>query len=136
MDIGGVDPGELRPQGPGSSCDQQLVVGFPLLPVAVQVSDQYLLPVGINGQDFAFGLYVNAKFLSKGFRSPGNKSVFCVDQTGDIVGDASGGKRGVWASFKYLDLRLRLKPSYLRRGAHSGRIAADYYQFCHHFSPN
>ena len=70
------------------------------------------------------------------FRGADNEFFFLVDNPADIVGNSSGGKRGVRAPFVDDDVQLGTAPLCLGGGAHPRCIAADNYQFfsCHDYS--
>jgi hypothetical protein len=73
---------------------------------------------------------INVQFFAKLPGCPGDQLLFPVDQTGDVIGNPSGRKRGVGAAFEDRYGHLRPQPAHLRRGAHPGRIATyDYEHF-------
>lgn len=81
------------------------------------------------------GMDMYIVFIAKRLGSSGNKCILCVDQPGDIIGDASGGKRGVRPPLKDGNCHVRLQSARLGRRTHSGCIAAYYYEFCQNISP-
>jgi hypothetical protein len=66
--------------------------------------------------------------ITKLFRGADNKFFFLVDNPADVIGNPSGGKRGVWASLENDDIQLGAAALCLRGGAHSRSITADDYQ--------
>jgi hypothetical protein len=79
---------------------------------------------------------VDAILFPELFRGADNELFFSVDNPADVIGDASGGKRGVRAPLKDDDVQLGPTTPGLGGGAHPRGISADDHQsfFCHKFS--
>ena len=93
----------------------------------VQILYQNLLPVRVDDGDLVPGMDVNVLFFAERLWCSGDKCIFPVDQTGDVIGNTSGRKRCVRATLKNSYVGLRLQSANLRCGAHACRIAAYYY---------
>jgi len=63
------------------------------------------------------------------FRGTDNEFFFRVDNPADVVGNPSGGKRGVWAPLEDDDIQLGPATLCLGGSAHPRSIAADDNQF-------
>ena len=73
-------------------------------------------------------LGVDSLFLPKGFRGTNDQRVDVIDNPADVIGDRSGGIRGMGAFFKSLDFQLRAQTPGLRSRAHPRGISSDYNQ--------
>lgn len=82
-------------------------------PLLCRVDDGNLVP----------GTDIDVLFIAKLLRCSGDKCLFPVNQTGDVIGNSSGRKRGMGAALKNRYVGLRLQSANLRCSAHSGRIA-------------
>jgi hypothetical protein len=71
-------------------------------------------------------MHIDVVFIAERLGSPGDEGIFTVDQTGDVVGNASGRIRSMAAAFENRYVHFGLQPADLRCGAHARRIATYY----------
>ena len=105
-DLDGVRAGQLRTERQCSRGDQQLVIGLPPDASALQVADTNPSRRRINLLDFMKNSDVNPVPLPKLLRGADYERFFLVDNPADIVGDPSGGKRGMGAALEGDNLQL------------------------------
>jgi hypothetical protein len=125
VDIAAGDALERRSDRCRPGGEEQLIVVLPAFGRGGQIPRQNPLVFRIDDRDLVPDLDVDIVLFTECFRRSGDKRLFPVDQTGDIVGDASGRKRGVRSAFKNRDVGRRLQPANQRCGGHSRGIAAD-----------
>jgi hypothetical protein len=88
--------------------EKQLIVVLPVLSGGIQVPDENLLLCRVDSSDLMSDLHGNIVFIAKDLRGPGYEGLFFVDQSGDVVGDASGGIGCMRAGFENNDFRFGL----------------------------
>jgi hypothetical protein len=93
----------------------------------LQVAYTYLSPRRIDLFNFMENSDVNSIPVPELFRSADDEYIFTVDNPADIVGNPSGGKRGMWAPFKDNNFQIGAPAFSLRCGAHPCCIATDNY---------
>jgi hypothetical protein len=68
---------------------------------------------------------VDVVFVAEGLWRAGDECVNVVDNLADVVGDPSGGIRGVGTALESDDFQVWSPPTRLRCRAHTRRIATD-----------
>jgi hypothetical protein len=97
---------------------------MPLFGGGVQVLDQDLLLFRIDDDNLVPDMDIDVECIAERLRRSGDQRILPVDQTGDVVGNASGRERRMRAALENRYLSLRLQPANLGCGAHARRIAA------------
>lgn len=123
VDVPAVDPVQGRSDRTCPGGNKQLIVTMPLFGGGVQVLYQNLLLVRIDDGNLVPGMYVDVKFIAERLRRSGDKRILPVNQTGDVVGNASGRERRMGTALEDRYISLRLQPANLGCGAHTRRIA-------------
>lgn len=125
VNIGAVYAGKIRFCRGCSGGEKQLIIWLPEFTGVIQVPYENSLAVRLDADNPVAGADIDIVFLAESLWGSGNERVFFVDQTGDVIGNASGGIGGVDSCFKYDNFRIGLFSANLRRCAHSCCIAAN-----------
>lgn len=100
---------------------------FPGFDGGLDVSYQNLPVLGIDRGNFVPGMDIDIVFILERLRASYDERLFFVNQTGDVIGNTSGGKGCMRAAFKNGYTHIGFQPAYLCCRTHSGSIAAyDY----------
>ena len=124
-DVDGIGAGEVRAERDRPGGDQELVIGLPLRFAAFQVADTHRSPRRIDLLHLVQNSRVDSIPLPELFRGADNELFFLVDNPADVIGNPSGGKRGMWAPLEDDDPQLGTATPRLGGGAHPRGIAAD-----------
>jgi hypothetical protein len=81
--------------------------------------------LNVDFRDLVKGPGVNVSLFPEFFRCDGDEGLQVVDDTADIVRDASGRVRGVWTALEDDDCQILSVAAGLRGRAHSSRIPSD-----------
>ena len=90
VDVTAVDTFQRRTDRSCPGGEKQLIVVLPMFGGGVQILYQNLLLVRVDDGDLVPGMDVNVLFFPERLWCSRDKRIFPVDQTGDVIGNASG----------------------------------------------
>ncbi len=105
---------------------------FPGVDGGIEICYQNLLVFGIDYGNFVPGMDIDVVFFLERFRPSYDECLFPVNQTGDKIGNTSGGKGCVGAALKNGYTHIGFQPADLCCSTHSGSITAYYGKHCLH----
>jgi hypothetical protein len=125
IDSLGISAWDVRAKWDGTCSDEQMIERFPPSFAIAHLLHAHPPLCQVYFHDLVESSSVNILLLLKSLRCTGDQRLNVVDNPADVVGDPSGGIRGVRASLEGNDLQFRPLPTGLRGRTHSRRITAN-----------
>ena len=128
-DVGGLGALDGRHQGLGAGGENQLVIGFGVLPVLLEIVDGDGLPGTVDGHHLRQHPDVNAEPVVKALRRLQRQGALFGDLTADIVGQTAVGKGDVLAAFQQYNFAALIQTTQAGRSAGAAGHTADNHSF-------